>query len=106
MRKVIATGLLVLAMAGQAAAGEKFGVLAKGFLDMSQREKLIYAAGVMDAMTIAGVTCPVPVPSYGEVIAMTETQIWRFYSRAEEVWAATAMMAALAERGCKKTVGR
>ena len=102
MRKAIATALVIFAMAGQVAATDKYGVLAKSFLEMTTREKMIYAAGVADALWEAGVRCPAPVPSYGEIISMAETQIWRSYAKAEEVWAATAIMAAMYDRGCKR----
>ena len=94
--------LLALTVATQAEAADKFGVTARGFLAMTQENKMLYTAGVTDALAIMGVSCPIPVPTYGEIISLAEAQIWRSYAKAEEIWAATAIMAASYDRGCKR----
>jgi hypothetical protein len=82
------------------AQGAKYGILARRFVSFDQAAKMLYTAGVMDGLDLAGVRCPRP-PSYGELIAKTEALIYRNISAAESVWAATAIVAALAEMGCR-----
>lgn len=81
---------------------DKFGVLAKRFYSMDKTQQLLYTAGVTDALDLQGIRCPAPVPSYNEIIVATEAYIIRHHDQAEGMWAATAIVGAMAERGCRK----
>jgi len=79
----------------------KIGYLAWQYVRMPLHQKDAYTTGVVDALDVMGVKCPYPAPSYVQIMADADT----FIARNPEVrglWAATAIMGAMAERGCGK----
>jgi hypothetical protein len=93
--------LVLFPLVGPSAAQDgKVGYLGYQYLQMPVRQKDAYTTGVVDALDVMGVKCPTP-PSYAQIMADTDAFIVR-NPEARGVWAATSIMAAMAQRGCTR----
>jgi hypothetical protein len=93
--------LVLLTFVAQSVAQDgKVGYLGYHYLRMPLGQKDAYTTGVVDALDVMGVKCPSP-PSYAQIMADTDALIAR-NPEARGLWAATSIMAAMAQRGCAR----
>jgi hypothetical protein len=85
------------------ATAQKAGITASRFLDLTATAQEIYIAGITDALDEANLLhCPAGT-SYRQVISLTEAYIYKNRERADDIWAAKAVIQALKESGCSGT---
>ncbi len=93
--------VLVLVFVPMPAAAQKQGYLGKAYLEWDTQTRLIYTVGVADALDAFGIRCPAPVPIYQQIVDETILFLYK-NPTARDLFAAKSIIAAMAERGCRK----